>query len=137
NRGGARASAPGATPETRLVRTPRGLSVGQEIARLRHQRGVVYAVPDYLAHIGAAGQPGWVPDDPGRTRAVQGWQHTQWNFLAASGVNAPQAWANLFAEKHPGGRGAVVAVLDTGVAYRRWHQFRRSPDFARTRFADP
>ena len=31
----------------------------------------------------------------------------------------------------------VVAVLDTGVAYRRWHQFRRSPDFARTRFADP
>jgi serine protease len=31
----------------------------------------------------------------------------------------------------------VVAVLDTGVAYRNWHQFRRSPDFGRTRFVSP
>jgi serine protease len=31
----------------------------------------------------------------------------------------------------------VVAVLDTGVAYRNWHQFRRSPDFNHTRFVHP
>jgi serine protease len=30
-----------------------------------------------------------------------------------------------------------VAVLDTGVAYRNWHRFRRSPDFNKTRFARP
>ena len=31
----------------------------------------------------------------------------------------------------------VVAVLDTGVAYRNWHQFRVSPDFAGTHFVAP
>jgi serine protease len=28
-------------------------------------------------------------------------------------------------------------VLDTGVAYRRWHSFRESPDLHQTRFVDP
>jgi len=41
----------------------------------------------------------------------------------------------MFAAHHPGGRGTVVAILDTGVAFRNWHQFRKSPDFAGTRFA--
>jgi serine protease len=31
----------------------------------------------------------------------------------------------------------TVAVLDTGVAYRDWRQFRESPDFGRTRFVKP
>src|SRR3984957_1953767 len=35
------------------------------------------------------------------------------------------------------GRGVVIAILDTGVAYRDWHEFRRSPDFTRTRFVHP
>ena len=30
-----------------------------------------------------------------------------------------------------------MAILDTGVAYRRWGRFRRSPDFNRTHFIDP
>ena len=54
NRDGVRES-PGATPETRLVRVPRGVTVAQEIARLRHQRGVAYAVRDYLAHVSGPG----------------------------------------------------------------------------------
>ena len=58
-------------------------------------------------------------------------------MLAAAGVNAPEAWANLLADGHPGGRGVKIAVLDTGVAYRNWRQFRRSPDFGNTRFVDP
>src|SRR5206468_979676 len=61
----------------------------------------------------------------------------QWNFLAGAGVNAPQAWSNLIADHHAGGRGVTVAVLDTGVAYRKWRGFRRSPDFNRTRFVSP
>ena len=32
---------------------------------------------------------------------------------------------------------AKIAVLDTGVAYRNWGQFARSPDFGGTRFIDP
>ena len=56
----------------------------------------------------------------------------QWNFLPADGVNAPEAWANLLADHRPGGRGVIVAVLDTGVAYRNWHEFTRSPDFTGT-----
>ena len=30
-----------------------------------------------------------------------------------------------------------MAILDTGIAYRNWRQFHRSPDFNRTRFVDP
>ena len=112
-----------------------GESVPHAVARLEGKPGVAYAVPNYLAHI--AGSTQWIPDDPGTTRRAGGWQQTQWNFLAGFGINAPAAWANLRAVGHPGGRGAVVAVLDTGVAYRDWQKFRRSPDFAGTRFADP
>lgn len=61
----------------------------------------------------------------------------QWNFRSGVGVNAPGAWANLRAYGRAGGTGAVVAIVDTGVAYRRWHQFRRSPDFTRAHFIDP
>jgi serine protease len=133
NRHGVRESESAGTPTSRMVRVPRGLTVAQEIARLRRQHGVVYAVPDYRAHIAG----GWIPNDRGRTNVAQGWQRTQWNFLSTAGVNAPRAWANLFAVKRGGAKGVVVAVLDTGVAYRNWHQFRRSPDFARTHFKSP
>ena len=133
NRHGVRESASVDSPTSRVVRVPRGLTIAQEIARLRRQHGVVYAVPDYRAHIAGA----WIPNDRGSTNVAQGWRRTQWNFLAAAGVNAPQAWANLFAVNRGGAKGVVVAVLDTGVAYRNWHQFRKSPDFARTHFKSP
>ena len=50
------------------------------------------------------------------------------------GVNAPQAWANLIADGHPGGEGVIVAVLDTGIAYSNRHPFVRSPDFTPREF---
>ena len=64
--------------------------------------------------------------------AANGWQALQWNFLSASGVDAPDAWANLIADGHPGGRGVTVAIVDTGVAYRNWRGYTRSPDFGAT-----
>ncbi len=121
-------------PQTAVLKLPRGVSVGQAVARLRHKRGVLYAVPNFIAHADAAG---WIPNDRGRAGFGGGWQRLQWNFLPQSGINAPEAWANLIAAHRPGGRGVVVAVLDTGIAYRNWRGFRRSPDFAHTHFVAP
>ena len=58
----------------------------------------------------------------------------QWNFTGPFGVNAPDAWQNAINAGAPGGRGVIVAVLDTGVAYARRGKFRKSPDLAGTRF---
>ncbi len=128
------ASAP--EPSAQVLKLPRGETVAQALARLRHQRGVAYAVPNYLAHADSAPAP-WIPDDPGKANGAGGWEQLQWNFLPGAGVDAPLAWANLRADGRPGGRGVIVAVLDTGVAYRNWHRFRRSPDFGRTHFVKP
>ncbi len=123
---------PGGT-ESQVVEVPRGETVWQAIAKLKRQPGVQYAVPDYIAH--QAG--GWIPNDHGNTQRRQGWQRLQWNFLPDVGVDAPDAWAHMFAVHRPGGRGVTIAVLDTGVAYRNWERFGKSPDFANTRFVDP
>jgi serine protease len=130
---GARALPADSAPDEKIVKVRPGQSVWEAITRLRRQPGVQYAVPDYIAH--EAG--GWIPNDPGNTHRRQGWQRIQWNFLPGVGVDAPAAWAHMFAAKRPGGRGVTVAVLDTGVAYRDWGRFRESPDFRSTRFVDP
>ena len=115
-----------------IFRVPGGKSIWPAIAQLRRRPGVLYAVPDYIAHTA-----GWIPNDPGSTHRHQGWQQMQWNFLAASGIDAPDAWAHMFAVHRGGGRGVVIAVLDSGVAYRNWKQFLKSPDFAGTHFIEP
>ncbi|HWC86193.1 MAG TPA: S8 family serine peptidase [Solirubrobacteraceae bacterium] len=117
----------------KVVRTRRGETVAQAAARLRHQAGVAYAVPNYIAHAASA----WIPDDVGRAHVSAGWEQMQWNFLPTAGVDAPDAWGNLIADGRPGGQGVVVAVLDTGIAYRTWRKYRESPDFTGTRFIDP
>jgi serine protease len=130
---GARRAAPAPAPDSRVLHLPTGESVTAAIARLRRQPGVAYAEPNYIAHFAGA----WYPDDQGRTHRPQGWQAMQWNLLPTDGVNAPEAWSNLFGDHRPGGRGVVVAVLDTGIAYRNWKDFQKSPDFGWTRFVAP
>ncbi len=84
------------------------------------------------------GGPTWIPNDPGTSSVAGGWQALQWNFAdTADGVHAPQAWANLIRAGRPGAVGVRIAVLDTGVAYRNWGDFRKSPDFTGTHFIDP
>jgi serine protease len=92
-----------------------GESVHEKISQLRRDPGVAYAVPNYVAHMSAV-----TPNDPGFA--------LQWNFWGPFGVNMPDAWDQAVRRGAPGGRGAVVAVLDTGVAYRNLGAFRRSPD---------
>jgi serine protease len=100
------------------------------LARLRHQKGVAWAVPDYVAH--ATGIV--VPNDPGTSHTAGGWRALQWNFDGPFGVRAPEAWANAGASRSPAGSKVVVAVLDTGVAYANRGAFRRSPDFSKYTF---
>ncbi len=115
---------------TRLLRLAPGVSVAAALRRLRGRHDVLWAVPDYVAH--EAG--GIIPNDPGDGHAPGDWQELQWNFVGQFGVNAPEAWANVAADGAPGGRGVIVAVLDTGVAYANRGRFRRSPDFSRYEF---
>ena len=80
---------------------------------------------------------GLIPNDtgvPGIGGAPGDWQLTQWNFAGRFGVDAPEAWANVAAEGAPGGKGVIVAVLDTGVAYANRGRYRRSPDFSKYAF---
>ncbi len=51
--------------------------------------------------------------------------------ISPGGIDAVGAWRNLIEAGRPGAAGIVVAVLDTGIAYRYFGtRFRRSPDFA-------
>ena len=91
------------------------------------------------APIAAASAPtgraaAWVPDDPGRGDVTGGWRGDQWNFTGPYGVDALGAWGHLRAAGRPGGAGVVVAVVDSGVAYRTRSPYRRSPDLLASRF---
>ncbi len=130
---------------TRVLTLGAHASVPGALARLRHTRGVAWAVPDYIAHAAvmprshpaasavelagpvattpaAPGEP--FPNDPGLAKTPGGWSELQWNFDGEYGVEAPGAWQNLIADHAPGGQGVVVAVLDTGVAYASRGRFR-------------
>jgi serine protease len=118
------------SPRTRLLHLAPGVGVASALRRLRAQRGVTWAVPDYRAHVAG----GFIPDDEGTGHDPGDWEELQWNFVGEFGVNAPEAWSNVAADGAPGGAGVIVAVLDTGVAYANRGPFRRSPDFSRYTF---
>jgi serine protease len=92
-----------------------GQPLRETLTELRSDPDVAYAVPNYRAHAAALH-----PNDPGYRR--------QWNFSGQFGINMPDAWTLARRRHAPGGRGVIVAVLDTGVAYRRLGKFRRAPD---------
>jgi serine protease len=116
---------------THLLAVPAGASLDETLAKLRREKNVIWAVPDYVAHTTSVS----VPNDPGTTgHTLGGWQQVQWNFDGTYGIEAPQAWANVAADGAPGGAKVIVAVLDTGVAYANRGKYRRSPDFSKYSF---
>jgi serine protease len=106
------------------VETEPGQSVGDAIATLSRHPKVRYAVPNYVAH---AAQ--FTPNDP--------YLRKQWNFIGRYGIGMPEAWALAEAAGAPGGRGATVAVVDSGVAYESRGGFKRNPDLHRATFVHP
>jgi serine protease len=101
-----------------------GESVRATIAELRADPNVAYAVPNWRAHASAG-----ATNDPG--------SRLQWNFFGTYGINLVEAWSLAAGLGAPGGRGAVVAVLDSGVAYERNGRYRRAPDLRRSTFVHP
>jgi serine protease len=137
----------------RIIHLHRGESVPGAIARLRSEGRVRWAAPNFIARASAlssststtatstspAGSSApapapFIPINEGAAHRPGGWELLQWNFAGSFSVDAPQAWANLIADHAPGGKGVVVAVLDTGIAYRNWRHFRRSPGFRPDQF---
>jgi serine protease len=129
----------------RVLELPRGVAVGEATQALRSNPAVAYANPNYLAHASS------VPNDPGVGAVPGDWRRTQWNFLpcgslcgqsatplpfeARGGINAIDAWDILQQRGRAGAKGTVVAVLDTGVAYRSQRPgYRKSPDFLSSQF---
>lgn len=100
-----------------------GDSVRETIAELRADPNVAYAVPNWRARAAAD------PNDPGF--------RLQWNLFSDYGINVVEAWSLAAGLGAPGGRGAVVAVLDSGVAYQRYGRYRRAPDLRRWTFVRP
>jgi serine protease len=111
---------------SRTLRIADGQSVAKTVKQLNAHEKVAYAVPDYKVHASA-----FDPNDPGRG---SGWQPLQWNFAGTWGVNALPAWNEAIADHAAGGKGVVVAVIDSGVAYENRGHFRRAPDLGRNHF---
>src|SRR5919206_131864 len=111
---------------SRALRIADGQSVKATVRELNAHEKVAYAVPDYKVHAA-----GFEPNDPGRGK---GWQPLQWNFAGTWGVNALQGWDEAIAAGAAGGKGVVIGVIDSGVAYENRGPFRRAPDLGASRF---
>ncbi|TSC61554.1 MAG: serine protease [Parcubacteria group bacterium Greene0416_14] len=111
--------------EARVLKVPAG-EVENYVALYRSRHGdIEYAEPNYIA------TKSWAPND-----SFYGFQ---WNFdnPVHGGVGAEEAWTALGAPGTPG-QGAIVAVVDTGVAYENatvnFKKYYRAPDLANTCF---
>jgi len=137
----------------RAVSLSAGTGVRRAAAALRKNPRVAYAEPNYIATASAIEPSPYDPSDSGSIEAVASagevgrWVYKQWNFLSPEGsetaalplspggIDAPRAWRNLLDAGRPGGAGTVVAVLDSGIAYRSFGSaYRRSPDFGPGQF---
>jgi serine protease len=103
---------------SQAVQIPEDETVSGAVRELSDDPDVVYALPNFIAHASD-----YTPDDPAFPK--------QWNLASGWGINMPEAWGLARRAGAPGGLGATVAVLDTGVAYQRFGRFRRAPDLAR------
>lgn len=100
------------------VRIPPEETPERMVSLLETEDAVEYAELNYYASIY------FVPDDPY-------YFPYQWDLQndATGGINMEAAW-----DIETGDPNVIVAVLDTGIAYEDYGDFRRAPDLAQTRF---
>ncbi len=138
----------------RAIELAPGVGVRRAARALSRNPRVVYAAPNYLATASAPPAPPFDPDDSGsigglpEASSTGGWAFKQWNFLGPEGEVSGGMPTSAGRDRRGGrlaqpdqGRAArrrriVVAVLDSGIAYRsQGTRFRRSPDFGPGQFA--
>jgi len=83
------------------------------IQNLQKDPRIEYAEPNYIAKAQS------IPNDP--------YYKYQWNF---KNINLENAW------EISQGAGAVVAIVDTGVAYENYGKYKQAPDLAGTSFVN-
>ena len=130
----------------KVLELPEGIGVGEARRAARQPAGRLRA-PNYIARTSA------VPNDPGRSAAPGIGGAPQWNFLPCGSlcgqsptplaVRGPGRRSTRWTpgacckqRGRAGGKGARVAVLDTGHRLQapRSPTFRKSPDFATKQF---
>ncbi len=111
---------------------PAGKSMASELAALRSDSSVeaadqihLYRTPESLNGEKPVPDSTKTQTEPTKWRPNDPRYDEQWNFAM---IHAEEAWENNR------GRGAVVAVIDTGVAYDNTKKGTRAKDFADTKF---
>ena len=100
-----------------IMMIPASCTADDLIAYFSSQSDVVYAETNGFV------TSGYTPNDPYFTNSP----NMQWNL---DKIGMQQAW-----DVNPGGSpSTVIAVLDTGVAYEDYRNFRQAPDLAGTTF---
>lgn len=101
----------------RIIKVSKG-KVLEEVEKYKKRDDVIYAEPNFVVR--ALMEPN------------DNYYKYQWHLdnLSGSGVNAEEAW------DISDGSGAVVAVIDTGVAYENYKRYVQAPDLANTCFVE-
>jgi len=98
-----------------VVTVPTGMTLAQTIAAYRQRPDVQYAEPNYIDY------PFFVPDDPRFDE--------QWHLAK---IGCPIAWDTI-----RGRAKVIVALIDTGVAFKDLPGHPQAPDLAGTTFVAP
>jgi serine protease len=96
----------------KVLKIPQKKNVEKMVEIYSKNPNVEYAVPNAITTV--------FTDDP--------YYNYQWNLYSDHGINVEPAWVNTT------GNGVIVAVLDTGVAYEAYRQYKVAPDLVNTKF---
>lgn len=129
---GAAGSVSAGGPRSAVVKVRRGESLKTAAKRIAKRNGVSWVKPNYVARTA----DNFIPNDPGIGGSGD-WRRVQWNFVGDYGVNILPAWGHMRDIGKEGGAGAVVAIIDTGVAYETKGRYRVSPDLAGVKVVKP